>query len=148
MDVDKQSPEKSGFLAANNGFALVETAFVPVSLRIRPDFVWLIAVAFLVAVAASAGLIVASDLPATASVQEVPAVAAAGLTALVSLDGLPSVEEGISRVAGLSTEERTASKELRIELVVLRGQPPSTLGRRVLAFPSEPGPRLAGAHMP
>jgi hypothetical protein len=155
VNADNQSPETSGLLAANNGFTLVETAFAPVSLRIKPAFVWLVGVVFLVAVATAAGLIVASDLPATAPVKEVPAVAAGDLTALVSLEGPPSVEEGMFRVSDPSTAERPqAPKELRVEPVVLRGQPPSTVSHGVLAVPGEKNrggshtPKIAVIHAP
>ena len=110
---EKHSPEISGLLAANSGFAVVEAAFVPVSLRIRPAALWLIAVISLGALATAEGVTAAGDLPATAAVAELPVAAAATPAA-----------------AAQSPADRTASmKTPGVLPVVLRGQP-SGVGRR------------------
>ena len=110
---EKHSPEISGLLAASSGFALVEAAFVPVSLRIRPAALWLIAVISLGALATAAGVTAAGDLPAMAVAAELPTSAAA-----------------IPAAATPSPAERTASmKNPGVLPVVLRGQP-SGVGRR------------------
>jgi hypothetical protein len=113
-NVENHSPEMSGLLAANSGFALVEAAFIPVSLRIRPATLWLVAVISLGSLATAAGVTVAGDLPAMAAVGELPA-------ATVAIPAAPAS----------STAERTAStKNPSVLPVVLRGQPPSGAGRR------------------
>jgi hypothetical protein len=98
-NVENHSPEISGLLAANSGFALVEAAFIPVSLLIRPASLWLIAVISLGALATAAGVTMAGDLPAMTAVGELPA----------------------------ATE---AVKNLSVQPVVLRGEPPSRVRRR------------------
>jgi hypothetical protein len=114
VSVEKHSPEISGLLAANSGFALVEAAFIPVSLRIRPATLWFVAVISLGSLATAAGVTVAGDLPAMAAVGELPA-------ATVAIPAAPAS----------STAERTAStKNPSVLPVVLRGQPPSGVGRR------------------
>src|SRR4030081_1937520 len=112
-NVENHSPEMSGLLAANSGFALVEAAFIPVSLRIRPATLWLVAVISLGSLATAAGVTVAGDLPAMAAVGE--------LRGAVAIPAAPAS----------STAERTAStKNPSVLPVVLRGQPPSGAGRR------------------
>ena len=76
-NVENHSPEISGLSAAKSGFALVEAAFGPVSLLIRPASLWFIAVISLGALATAAGLMVAGDLSATTAVAEAPAAAEA-----------------------------------------------------------------------
>ena len=113
VSVEKHSPEISGLLAANSGFALVEAAFIPVSLRIRPATLWFVAVISLGSLATAAGVTVAGDFPAMAAVGELPAAVA------------------IPAAPASSTAERTAStKNPSVLPVVLRGQPPSGVGRR------------------
>jgi hypothetical protein len=110
---EKHSPEISGLLAANSGFALVEATFIPVSLRIRPAALWLIAVISLGALATAAGVTAAGDLPTMAAAEALPTSAAA-----------------IPAAAAQSPAERTASmKNPGVLPVVLRGQP-SGAGRR------------------
>ena len=110
---EKYSPEVSGLLAANSGFAVVEAAFVPVSLRIRPAALWFVAVIFLGALATAEGVTAAGDQSAMAAVAELPVAAAATPAA-----------------AAQSPAERTASmKNPGVLPVVLRGQP-SGAGRR------------------
>jgi len=109
---EKHSPEISGLLAANSGFALVEAAFVPVSLRIRPATFWFVAVISLGALATAEGVTAAGDQSAMAAVTELPVPAAA------------------TPAAAQSPAERTASmKNPGVLPVVLRGQP-SGVGRR------------------
>jgi hypothetical protein len=113
-NVENHSPEISGLLAANSGFALVEAAFVPVSLRIRPASLWFIAAISLGALAMVGGATVAGDVPAIAAVAELPATA----------EGIPPAP------AGSATAARTAPmKNPSVLPVVLRGQPVA-MGRR------------------
>ena len=110
---EKHSPEVSGLLAANSGFALVEAAFIPVSLQIRPATLWFVAVISLGALATAAGVTAAGDLPAMAAAEALSATA----------DAAPSA-------TAQSTAARTASmKNPGVLPVVLRGQP-SGAGRR------------------
>ena len=75
--VEKHSPEISGLLAANSGFALVEDAVIPVSLRIRPASLWFVAAISLGGLAVAGGATVAGDVLAIASVAELPVAAEA-----------------------------------------------------------------------
>ena len=110
--VEKHSPEMSGLMAASSGFALVEAAFIPVSLRLRPAALWFIAVISLGALATAAGVTLAGDLPAMAAIAELPAAA-----------------EPMPAVPAPSTAAPTASmKNLIVQPVVLRGRPPSRAG--------------------
>ena len=112
--VEKHSPEISGLSAASSSFALVEAAFIPVSLRLRPAALWFIAVISLGALATTAGVMVAGDLPAMAAMAELPATA-----------------EAMPAVPASSIAERPAPmKNLSAEPVVLRGHPPSRTGHR------------------
>jgi len=111
---ERHSPEISGLLVANSGFALVEAAFIPVSLRIRPAALWLIAVISLGALATAEGVTAAGDQSAIAAVAELPVAAAATPAAAAQLPA-----------------ERTASmKNSNVLPVVLRGQPPSIVRPR------------------
>src|SRR5205814_211420 len=112
--VEKHSPEMSGLLAASSGFALVEAAFIPVSLRLRPAALWFIAVISLGALATAAGVTLAGDFPAMAAIAELPATA----------EAMPAVP------ASSMAERPAAMKNLSVEPVVLRGHPPSRAGHR------------------
>jgi hypothetical protein len=110
---EKHSPEISGLLAASSGFALVEAAFIPVSLRIRPAMLWFVAVISLGALATAAGVTAAGDSPAMGAAEALSATA----------DAIPAA-------APQSTPKRTEeAKNTRVLPVVLRGQP-SGAGRR------------------
>jgi hypothetical protein len=111
---EKHSPEVSGLLAANSGFAVVEAAFIPVSLRIRPATLWFVAVIFLGALATAAGVTAAGDLPAMAAVESLSATA----------------EAGPSAPAQSMAKQTEAVKNPSVLPVVLRGQPPSGVGPR------------------
>ena len=112
-NVEKPSPEMSGLLAANSGFALVEAAFSPVSLLVKPAMLWFAAVISVSALAAAAGVTIAGDLPLMAAVGEPPVAA-----------------ETVSPVATPSIPEPTPSiKKTGALPVVLRGQP-LAMGRR------------------
>jgi hypothetical protein len=111
--VEKPSPEIAGLLAANSGFALVEATVIPVSLRIRPASLWLIAAISLGGLAIAGGATVAGDVSPIAAVAELPAAA-----------------EAAPPAAAPATAARPASlKNQRAEPVVLRGQP-LAMGRR------------------
>src|SRR5438270_6840721 len=103
--VEDHSPELSGLVAANSGFAVVEAAFVPVSPPIRPASLWFVAVISLSALATAAGAMVAGDLPVIAAAEMLPAAAAVTFP-----------------VPTRRTAEPTASaQELSAQPVVLRG---------------------------
>jgi hypothetical protein len=111
---EKHAPEVSGLLAANSGFAVVEAAFIPVSLRITPAALWCIAVISLGLLATAGGMTAAGDLPAMGAVEALSATA-----------------EAIPAAATQSTPKRTeAAKNSSVLPVVLRGQPPSIVGPR------------------
>jgi hypothetical protein len=114
-NVENHSPEISGLLAANSGFALVEEAFIPVSLPVRPALLWFIAVISLGALTMAGGATVAGDVPPVAAIAELPAAA----------EVIPPVP-----APAQSTAERpTSVKNPSVQPVVLRGQP-MAMGRR------------------
>ena len=111
--VEDHSPELSGLVAANSGFAVVEAAFVPTSPPIRPASLWFIAIISLSALAIAASTMVAGDLPVMAAVEVLPAAAAVAPPVPIR-----------------PTAEPTAStKDLSAQPVVLRGHP-SKMGLR------------------
>jgi hypothetical protein len=111
--VEQHSPEISGLLAANSGFALVEAAVIPVSLRIRAASFWFVAAISLGGLAVAGGATVAGDIAALAAVAELPVAA-----------------EAVALAPAQSTAARTAPiKNPGVQPVVLRGQP-LAMGRR------------------
>src|SRR5256885_441060 len=123
VNVANHSPEISGLSAAKSGLALVEAAFGPVSLRIRPASLWFVAVISLGALATAAGVMVAGDLPTMTAAAEAPAAAEA-----VSPVPAPAAAEVVSPVPASSTAGPTASptastKHLSVQPVGLRGEP-------------------------
>jgi hypothetical protein len=114
-NVEQHSPEISGLLAANSGFALVEAAVIPVSLRIRPASLWFVTAISLGGLAVAGGATVAGDVLAIATVAELPVAAEAIAPA-------PAPTQ--------SPATRTAPvKNPSVLPVVLRGQP-LAMGRR------------------
>jgi len=111
---ERHSPEISGLLVANSGFALVEAAFIPVSLRIRPAALWLIAVISLGALATAAGVTAAGDSPAMGAVEALSATAEAAPSAAAQSTAAPT----------------TSMKNSSVLPVVLRGQPSSIVRPR------------------
>src|SRR3954451_4331165 len=73
--VENHSPEIFGLLAANSGFALVEAAVIPVSLRVRAASFWFVAAVSLGGLALAGGATIAGDVAATAIVAELPVAA-------------------------------------------------------------------------
>ena len=113
--VEQHSPEVSGLLAANSGFALVEAAVIPVSLRVRPASLWFVAAISLGGLAVAGGATVAGDIAALAAVAELP-------TAAEAIAPAPAPAQ--------SPATRTAPiKNPSVQPVVLRGQP-LAMGRR------------------
>ena len=102
---EDHSPELSGLVAANSGFAVVEAAFVPVSPPIRPASLWFIAVISLSALAIAAGAMVAGDLPVIAAAEMLPVAAA------VTSPGF----------TGPTAAPIAATQELSAQPIVLRG---------------------------
>jgi hypothetical protein len=116
--VENHSPETSGLLAANSGFALVEAAVIPVSLRIRAASFWFVAAISLGGLAVAGGATIAGDVAAIATVAELPVAAEAIAPAPVAA------------APAQSTAARTAPvKNPSVQPVVLRGQP-LAIGRR------------------
>ena len=123
-NVENHSPEISGLLAANSGFALVEAAVIPVSLRIRAASLWFVAAISLGGLAVAGGATIAGDVSAIATVAETPMAAAAVAPATV-----PAPVAATAAPAP-STAARTAPiKNPGVQPVVLRGQP-LPMGRR------------------
>jgi hypothetical protein len=111
--VENRSPEISGLVAANSGFALIETAFVPAPLMIRRAVLWFVTIVSLGALATAAGVTMAGDPAKMAAVGELPAAA----------EAMPSVP------AQPAAERTGSEKKSSLLPVVLRGQP-SIAGRR------------------
>jgi hypothetical protein len=110
--VENHPPEIAGLVAANNGFALVEAAFTPASRLMRAASLWLVAVICLTAAAAG--------------------ITAAGGFSPTRIDGLTASAEPVSPVPALSVLEGSAPTTLpTVQIVVLRGQPPSRVGRHL-----------------
>src|SRR5438067_7232246 len=109
--VEQHSPEISGLLAANSGFALVEAAVIPVSLRVRAASFWFVAAISLGGLAVAGGATVAGDVAAIATVAELP-VAAEAIAPAPAAAPAPAQ----------STAARTAPiKNPSVQPVVLRG---------------------------
>jgi hypothetical protein len=109
--LENHSPEIAGLVAANNGFALVEAACTPASRLIRAASLWLVAVICLTA--AAAGITAAGGFSPT-------------------IDDLTASAEPVSPVPALSILERSAPTATpTVQTVVLRGQPPSRVGRHL-----------------
>lgn len=131
--VEKPSPEMSGLLAANSGFALVEAAFIPASRRIGPASLWFIAVISLGALAGAAGITVTEASRPMMAVAELPPVPEPAPFAAA-----PSVSQALAAAPVSAppkpmtpTEATPApSKAARVLPVVLRGHPPSQTGHR------------------
>jgi hypothetical protein len=104
--VENHSPEVSGLVAANSGFALIEATFI------TRAALWFIALVSLGALAI-AGVTAAGDAPMLAAVGELPAAA----------EAMPSVP------AQPAAERTGSEKKPSLLPVVLRGQP-SIVGRR------------------
>jgi hypothetical protein len=115
--VEQHSPEVSGLLAANSGFALVEAAVIPVSLRVRAASLWFVAAISLGGLAVAGSATVAGDIAALAAVAELPTAAEA-------------IAPAPAPAPAQSTAARTAPiKNPSVQPVVLRGQP-LPMGRR------------------
>ena len=116
--VEKHSAEISGLLAANSGFALVEAAVIPVSLRVRAASLWFVAAISLGGLAVAGGATIAGDVAAIATVAELPVAA----EAIAPAPAAPAPAQ--------SAAARTAPvKNPGVLPVVLRGQP-LAMGRR------------------
>jgi hypothetical protein len=104
--VENHSPEVSGLVAANSGFALIEATFI------RRAALWFVALVSLGALAI-AGVTMAGDPAKMAAVGELPAAA----------EAMPSVP------AQPAAQRTGSEKKSSVLPVVLRGQP-SIAGRR------------------
>src|SRR5436190_22749466 len=111
--VENHSPETSGLLAANSGFALVEAAVIPVSLRVRPASFWFVAAISLGGLAVAGGATIAGDVPAIATVAELPVAAEAIAPAAAAAAPAP---------AQLTAARNAPVKNPGVLPVVLRGQ--------------------------
>jgi hypothetical protein len=104
--VENHPPEIAGLVAANNGFALVEAACTPAARLVRAASLWLVAVICLTAAAAG--------------------ITAAGGFSPSRIDDLTASAEPVFPVemcAPITTPI--------VQTVVLRGQPPSRVGRHL-----------------
>jgi hypothetical protein len=119
----QQSPEIMGLLAANSGFGLLEPAFLPVPRLIRSASLWFLAAFSLGAVSVASGITVIDDVSPIAGSNGVSPIAV----------GEPaSSADALSLGAVSSTaEEIRPSLNLPVQTVVLRGQPPSKVGRHL-----------------
>jgi hypothetical protein len=110
--LENQPPEIAGQVAADNGFALVAAACIPASRLIRTVSLWLVALICLTAAAAG--------------------ITAAGGFSPIGIEDLTASAEPVSPVPALSVPERSAPITTPIvQTVVLRGQPPSRVGRHL-----------------
>lgn len=113
---ETQSPETVGLAAAKSGFGIVEGAFLPVPRLVGPAALWPLAVLSFGAIAIAAGITIGDDvslLPLNRSVSPI----AVGEPAIAATAPSP--------VPAPSTEEPSTGTNLRVQTVVLRGQPPS-----------------------
>jgi hypothetical protein len=135
------SPEIAGLIAADSGFALVETAFIPASGGIGRASLWVIAAVSFGTLAAAAGVTIAKDPPATTAVAALPAAPdAAPAAATVSTSAAPiaaataaAAPVVASSIAAAPTDTMPAAptRNARVLPVVLRGHPPSQAGNRL-----------------
>ena len=118
-----QFPETAGLAAANSGFGLVEGAFFPVPRPMKPAAFWLLAVLSCGAVAVAAGITIGDDvslLPLNSGVSP------------IAVGEPPIAAEAPSLVPSSSiTAEASTGTNLPVQTVVLRGQPPSKIGRHL-----------------
>ncbi|MBV9966149.1 MAG: hypothetical protein JO008_10675 [Alphaproteobacteria bacterium] len=135
------SPEIAGLIAADSGFALVETAFIPGSGGIGRASLWVIAAVSLGSLAAAAGVTIAKDAPVAMAVATLPAApdAAPALaavpaftppTAAATVTAAPTAAATIA-AAPTETMPSAPAKNARVLPVVLRGHPPSHAGNRL-----------------
>ena len=137
------SPEIAGLIAADSGFALVETAFIPASGGIGRASLWVIAAVSLGSLAAAAGVTIAKDAPVAMAVAALPAALdaapavpavpasalptpAATVTAATTIAARPTIAAGPTE-----TMPSAPSKNARVLPLVLRGHPPSHAGNRL-----------------
>jgi hypothetical protein len=120
---ESQSLETAGLNAAKIGFGIVEGAFLPVPRLIGPASLWLLAVFSFGAVAVAAGITIGED------------VSLLGLDSGISpiaVGGPPIAAEAPSLVPASSiAAEASTGTNLPVQTVVLRGQPPSKIGRHL-----------------
>ena len=119
-----QFPETAGLAAANSGFGLVEGAFFPVPRPMKPAAFWLLAVLSCGAVAVAAGITIGDDvslLPLNSGVSP------------IAVGGPPTDAEAPSSFPpGSSIPVETSTwTNSPLQTVVLRGQPPSKIGRHL-----------------
>lgn len=123
------SPEIAGLIAADSGFALVETAFIPASGGIGRASLWVIAAVSLGTLAAAAGVTIAKD--AARAIPELPAAPdTAPVVATVPAPAPPAVAPSIA-AAPSEAMPAPPTKNARVLPVVLRGHPPSQAGNRL-----------------
>ena len=121
---ESQSAETAGLAAAKSAFGLVEGAFLPTPRLIGgAASLWLFAVFSFGAVAVAAGITIGDDvspLPLNSGVSPIAV-------------GEPSIAAEAPPLVPASsiTAEATAGANLPVQTVVLRGQPPSKIGRHL-----------------
>ncbi|MBV9016006.1 MAG: hypothetical protein JO058_10150 [Alphaproteobacteria bacterium] len=141
------SPEIAGLIAADSGFALVETAFIPGSGGIGRASLWVIAAVSLGSLAAAAGVTIAKDAPPVAmavaalpaapdaapALAAVPAFAPPTAAATVTAAPTAAAPTAAATLTAAPTETMPSApaKNARVLPVVLRGHPPSHAGNRL-----------------
>jgi hypothetical protein len=120
---ESQSPETAGLNAAKIGFGIVEGAFLPVPRLIGPASLWLLAVLSFGAVAVAAGITIGEDVSLLGLDSGISPIAVGGPSIAAEA---PSLVPASSIAAEAST-----GSNLPVQTVVLRGQPPSKIGRHL-----------------
>ena len=117
-------PETAGLAAAKSGFGLVEGAFFPVPRPMKPAAFWLLAVLSCGAVAVAAGITIGDD---------VSLLPLNGGVSPIAVGEPPTDAEAPSSFppgSSIPVETSTGTNS-PLQTVVLRGQPPSKIGRHL-----------------
>ena len=119
---ESQSAETAGLAAAKSAFGLVEGAFLPTPRLIGgAASLWLFAVFSFGAVAVAAGITIGDDvspLPLNSGVSPIAV-------------GEPPITAEAPSLVPASAAEASTGANLPVQTVVLRGQPPSKIGRHL-----------------
>ena len=120
---ESQSAEAAGLAAAKSAFGLVEGTLLPTPRLRGPASLWLFAVLSFGAVAVTAGVSIGDDVSAAAL--------DSGVSPIV-VGGPPIAAEApsLSSASSIPAEASTGTN-WPVQTVVLRGQPPSKIGRHL-----------------
>ena len=122
---ESQSPETAGLAAAKSGFGLVEGAFLPAPRLVGAASLWLLAVLSFGAVAVAAGITIGDDVSPLELDSRVSAIAVGG-------PPIAAEAPSLNPASSIAVEASTGTN-LPVQTVVLRGQPPSKIGRHLSA---------------